>query len=295
MVHQMTSLTHLTKQQALRAFGLFIIVLALFSGAFDLVCITLGQKRYLLAGLMWTPGLAALATLKLLGLSVRSLAWNWGDSRYHVAGYVLPFAYGVVAYGILWGFELVDFPDPAALKKIARYYGLVDWSSAQILVFYTVISATVGVLWPFMTALGAEIGWRGFLAPLLLPHLGFARVALVSGLLWALWSLPIILFTDYNAGPRDLVLQVINYSVLVTGLSFLHLYLRLKARSLWPAVTLHAAHHVWVMWIAETLALENETSWRWAHEFGFVLPTVVLLLGIVVWRRAVLEGLTDPH
>jgi membrane protease YdiL (CAAX protease family) len=39
----------------------------------------------------------------------------------------------------------------------------------------------------FVTALGEEIGWRGFLVPTLHERLKFAAVCLISGIIWATW------------------------------------------------------------------------------------------------------------
>jgi membrane protease YdiL (CAAX protease family) len=43
-----------------------------------------------------------------------------------------------------------------------------------------------------LSALGEEFGWRGTLLPLLRP-LGEQRAALLSGLVWGVWHLPLVL------------------------------------------------------------------------------------------------------
>src|ERR1043166_5160038 len=52
--------------------------------------------------LMWCPGVAALVTCRYLGRDLSSLGWNWGKSRYQIACYFIPLAYGLVTYAFVW-------------------------------------------------------------------------------------------------------------------------------------------------------------------------------------------------
>lgn len=53
-------------------------------------------------GLMWCPGIAALPTLLINRRSLRRLGWGWGKTRYQALSFVLPIAYSLVAYGVVW-------------------------------------------------------------------------------------------------------------------------------------------------------------------------------------------------
>jgi len=45
-----------------------------------------------------------------------------------------------------------------------------------------------------------EIGWRGFLVPELFKTMGFTSAALFSGVVWACWHYPLLIWGDYNSG-----------------------------------------------------------------------------------------------
>ena len=66
------------------------------------------------------------------------------------------------------------------------------------------------------------------------------RPVLVSGLIWGLWHVPLILGGVYLAGPPPLLAAAL-FMVTATAFSFVFTRLRLETSSVWPAVALHAA------------------------------------------------------
>lgn len=62
--------------------------------------------------LMWSPGLAALTTVKVVGFKVSSLGWSWGSGKWEVIGYLIPFGWVAVGYSIVWSTGLGGFGDP---------------------------------------------------------------------------------------------------------------------------------------------------------------------------------------
>ncbi len=272
---------------------LFLALTAGLSLIMDYFCIYMGMRRHYVAGLMWTPALATFLTLKLKGRRIRDLDWGWGDAKWHGLAYAMPIAYGLIAYGLLWGVGLGDAPDPRFIKELSKYLALYNWSDTAVLMFGVAVLGSFGMLWHYITSFGEEVGWRGLLTPLLMRKMGFLGTSVSVGLVWAVWSAPIIFFPDYNAGPRDLGIQFVNYTLVSVGVSMVQTYIRLKAGSLWPSVMLHAAHNVYILSILEPVTIEFEHTWRYAHEFGFILPVVTLMVGLLFWRRAAAEGLGD--
>jgi membrane protease YdiL (CAAX protease family) len=59
----------------------------------------------------------------------------------------------------------------------------------QSLAGFVVSNATLGFLLSLVSALGEEIGWRGFLVSELAKLTTFAKTSLISGAIWAVWRL----------------------------------------------------------------------------------------------------------
>jgi membrane protease YdiL (CAAX protease family) len=49
---------------------------------------------------------------------------------------------------------------------------------------YILLAGSFGLVKSLASALGEEIGWRGFLVPELFKNIGFTGTALVSGVVW---------------------------------------------------------------------------------------------------------------
>lgn len=276
-----------------RAIILFLGLTTLFAAAAYYFVIEHGLRRYYVAFLMWTPALAVFAASKFGALDMRTLGWRWPEGRWLVVAYCLPILYGLGAYAIIWGAGFGGLIDAKFTKEVSYFLGLADWSEGATIAFGVLMFGTVGMIWHMATALGEEIGWRGFLTPALLNLMSFPLASLVVGIVWTLWHVPIIFFTSYNAGPSDLEIQLLNYCVMTVGLSFIMTYLRIRSASVWPAVVMHAAHNIYVLTILQPMTIQYSETWRYTSEFGFVLPLVVLGLGLLAWRRAAQESIAS--
>ncbi len=83
---------------------------------------------------------------------------------------------------------------------------------------------------------GEEFGWRGYLLPKLLP-LGERKAYIISGLIWGVWHIPVILMgynygIDYPGAPWSGALLFIFISF-VLGTFFG--WASLRAGNIWPA------------------------------------------------------------
>jgi len=214
--------------------------------------------------LMWCPGTAAMVTCLIYRRNLRGIGWGWGKSRYQATAYLLPIAYGLVAYGAVWllGLGGID-------ESYTR-----DWLSWLLL----------GTLLNCFAALGEEIGWRGFLVPRLALLTGFTNVSLVSGSIWALWHMPLILFADYNAGAPGWY-SLICFAVMVVAGSFIYAWLRLRSGSVWTGMFLHASHNFWIQGFYDPLTTDRGVTKYLIGEFGAALAIVSVILGYWYWRR----------
>lgn len=92
---------------------------------------------------------------------------------------------------------------------LAWLTGLATFSAAGMsFIGSIVINLTVGVLFSGTATAGEEIGWRGYML-MRLFNAKIPRPVLVSGVIWGLWHLPLILSGQYSSGPNRTVSAVI--------------------------------------------------------------------------------------
>lgn len=234
------------------------------------------------AGVMQTP---LVATLLML-LVVTREGWTragWSSLvlvrlglRWWAPALLIPVVVFGLGHGVLW------LSDGHALGRTATAPagGL---PLIALLFVGTVASAAL------LTALPEEIGWRGYLLPRL-RHLGDRRALVLSGLMHAVWHLPVILFTDlYHAQGNRLLVIGLFLLVGTSGGVFMG-YLRLRSGSLWPAVIAHAAHNVAVFFFASFTVGGTTGLALVAGERGLVPVALYLTIAVVILTR-----LTDHH
>ena len=271
----------------LAAIPCFVVLTVLFGWPFAYFAPT--ARTDALTGLitpayMWTPGVAAIATCWIFGRRVSALPWGVPAAGYGWMGYAIPVGYALTAYIVLWitGLAPSQF---AAFDASAR--AALGLGTGTATVVAAALVATIGVIRACSSALGEEIGWRGFLVPALAERMPFWGVALVSGLIWFAWHIPSILLTDYNAG-APIAFTLTCFGIGTVAMSGIAAWLSLRSNSLWPAVLLHASHNSWTQALLDRMTVENEQSAYWATEFGIGLTaTTVLALVLLCWLGGV--------
>jgi membrane protease YdiL (CAAX protease family) len=233
--------------------------------------------------IMWCPALAALVTCRKLGREVRCLAWRWPSNRYLAAAYLAPLAYASVAYGAVWAWRLAGWNSEfvSLVSQGLGLRGLPEWGS---LTLYLIFMATGGLIQNLSMALGEEIGWRGFLVPELAKQMSFTKLCFVSGIVWAAWHVPLLLFADYNAGTNRWYALACS-SVTCVSVSFMLAWLRLKSNSLWPAALLHASHNLFVPGVFDNLIRNTGQTLWYTTEFGAALALTSATLALYFWMR----------
>ena len=102
-----------------------------------------------------------------------------------------------------------------------------------------------GLLLSVLSAWGEEIGWRGFLSPLLARRLRFTALVWCSWLPWFLFYLWLFFLAGSFSKPA-FGLQLLTVATLLFGLNVLLLWLRIRSSSLWPPVLFHSLHNFFV-------------------------------------------------
>jgi membrane protease YdiL (CAAX protease family) len=235
-------------------------------------------------GLMWCPGIAGIITMLIFKRKMKQLGWKWGKTKYQIRSYVLPIIYALIAYVIIWtcGFGKINID--AFLTQVPDIFGFEGINSIPVFAISIMIVGTIGIIPGAISALGEEIGWRGFLVPELFKHQGFTKTSLISGFIWSIWHLPILLFADYNSGTPAWY-SMTCFMLLVISASFIYTWFRIKSGSLWTAVILHASHNLFIQNIFTPLTENTGNTAYYIDEFGIVLPIISVGFALYFWSK----------
>lgn len=229
----------------------------------------MGTEGMLILGIMWCPGLAAIFTSLICYKSIKNLGWRWGKTRWQILSYFLPFGYAGIVYGLVWITGLGQL-DLTTLSDMITVPGLVR----------LLILATFGT---GITALGEEIGWRGFLVPEMIKDLDWIRVSLYSGVIWVLWHTPLIVFGDYRS-QAPIWFGWLCFAIMLLGTNFAYTWLRLKSDSLWPVVFLHGGHNFIIQIVLDPLTINTGQTFYITTDFGIGLAIAGVIVGVVFWK-----------
>jgi len=215
--------------------------------------------------LMWSPGVAGLITTFIYQRNLRGMGWRLGKPKYYAIAYFLPILYAGIAYGVIWLFGLGEV-DTSLLGG--------NW---MLKILGTL---TGGILLSATMALGEEIGWRGLLIPQLAKITSFTRTVLISGVIWGLWHVPLIIGGGYSSG-APAWWAVACFMVLIVGMSFAFAWLRLASGSIWPAVLLHAVHNAFIQSILDKITVDTGNTAYFTTEFGLALAIMGVVIGVI--------------
>lgn len=277
------------RNEAWNSIFIFLTIVTITSAIFHYAIVNLYPSRIYIGALMWCPALAAVITLKLKGRSISSLHWAWGNWKYIRLSYFIPALYVLITYALIWLFGLGGLPNKEIILEWAKELGLVgigSLSPTSAIIVGIILLGTVGVVRAMATTLGEEIGWRGFLIYELRKVLSFTGVSIFSGIIWASWHWPLIVYYGGN-----IALELTTFFVVIISMSFVMTYYTFKSKSLWPAVIFHAVSNVYVQKIFPPLTGKIEETDYWLGEYGIMFALVTLMFGLYFWRKAVKEKL----
>jgi membrane protease YdiL (CAAX protease family) len=270
-----------------RKIAVFYGLTLFFSNVFNAFVLHVGKmdagNLLYVTGAMWSPGLAALATKRLFREPISELPWKWGGARYAWLAYFIPIAYALPVYLVAWLTPLGGFLEPDFLTRTAAQFGWSGLSPVVVLILFVVITATLGLVAKTSRAFGEEIGWRGFLVPELNKVVGFTGVSVISGLMWAAYHFPVLLFGDYNKGAPAWV-SLTCFTLMVVADSFILAWLTLRSNSLWPAAIFHGSHNLFIQSIFTPLTRDTGPTKYIIDEFGIGLVVTIGIAAILIWR-----------
>jgi uncharacterized protein len=214
--------------------------------------------------IMFMPMVSAFIVKLIFDKSLRGFGWKLGSIKWLVLSYLIPIAFGGIAYLFLISTGL-------AKSNPAYHVSLLKLVSA----FW---------LFNFFTAAGEEIGWRGFLFPELMKITSFNKSCFITGIIWAVWHFPGLIFGSYLSS-IPLIALLPFFLITLIGMSFVMGWLRAKSGSVWTGVIYHATHNNFLQMLFIPLALPTlPISKYFLDETGLAMLIVVSVFTLIFWK-----------
>jgi uncharacterized protein len=262
-----------TARRARRGLTIYFTIVVALSAAIQAVIISRPDLDGLIAGLMLVPALASVVARLALKEGFSDVSFRLGGRRGRntiVQALIFPLLTGLLAYGTAWTTGLAHFDPPPLGTLIAVFAG--------------------GLIVSLVLVSGEEIGWRGYMLTRLID-VGMPGPVFASGLIWALWHVPLVLAGVYAAGPSPL-LSAVLLVVGITSFGYVIARMRLETGSVWPAIVLHTTWNSIII-RGFDLATTGSGAMLWVGESG-VLTTLALLAAAVVFSRGRWTILREP-
>jgi membrane protease YdiL (CAAX protease family) len=191
---------------------------------------------------MWGPGLAAIATtLAVVKQPFKTLRLNTlGQKRYYIWAWFLPLLLTILTglLTILIGSGQLDTDYTFLQAQLEQSGTQLPIPLGTLVIIQFAQALILGPLINLIFAMGEEIGWRGFLLPLLMP-LGQWKALLISGAIWGLWHAPAI--AQGLNYPEHPILGILLMTIFCILLGIIFGWLYLNTRSPWVAGIAHGS------------------------------------------------------
>ena len=256
----------------------FLVVVILVSAIFEAVIIKQGAIG-LAAFLMWVPTIAAIiasgiSQKEINGkISFRKIFRNIGFKKVSIKwillSCIIPALYIGIPYIIFW------IISPNSL----------DMSKAHII--QLIMMSILGIFIGLITAIGEEIGWRGFLVPAMLERVGIKKALLYTSLFWGIWHLPILISGLYMPG-TPVWYAVPTFLLMIIPVGMIYGMITIKTKSIWPATFLHASHNTFDQMIFGTITVANNKMF-YVSETGILTILCAWIVAIFLYKKIYLS------
>lgn len=226
----------------------FIIAWILFMSV-PLSGLSYGQSSsiFLVASAMFAPALGSILTRLITkeGFKNMYLKPNFkGNIKSYLVVYFAPSVLILIS-GALY---FLIFPSSfdsglTILKQMAVSSGKTNYSASNILMFLILEVLIIGPIVNIIPTMGEELGWRGYLLPKLRGFYSDRAALIITGCIWGLWHLPIIVMghnygKNYFGYPWLGILAMVVFCVV---LGIIEGYISIKLKSTIPAAMIHSA------------------------------------------------------
>lgn len=138
-----------------------------------------------------------------------------------------------------------------------------------------------GFFLQYILFMGEEYGWRGFLQPLFQKRFGVLKGVILTGVIWGVWHLPLILW-DYTPKPWPITLLKQVGVCIALGIFIGYAYM--KTNNIWVAIGIHWINNDFSVITSNSDGVRRETSpWRvLAMELVVIFAVCGILWGIKI-------------
>src|SRR5919202_970234 len=273
-----------TQQKARRGLAIYLVAVVLITGTFDVLILTINPLW--IFGRMFSPAVASVLARLVLREGFADVSFRLGGRRTWrtmALALILPIVIGTIAYGLAWTTGLAQFDPQPSAGLGAQLASEVTSSPMAMFVIMLVLATIVWVFPQSVFAAGEEIGWRGYMLTRLIDA-GVPRPVLVSGLIWGLWHIPLVLAGVYVAGSSPVVSAPL-LMVGATSTGFVIARMRLETGSIWPAIALHGAWNSTIQGAFDPATTGTGAgATLWVGEAG-ILTALALVVAAVIFSR----------
>lgn len=147
-----------------------------------------------------------------------------------------------------------------------------------------VISAVALPIW--YIALGEDIGWQGYMLPLLCKKMSVKCAVIINGILWGLAHAPLIYYgmnygTDYLGAPYTGILMMILVTIV---LGIWMSYITLKTKNCMYAAIIHGASDI-IGEVGNWISLSTKSSLLGPIPAGIIGLSVLLIGAVILFFR----------
>jgi membrane protease YdiL (CAAX protease family) len=232
---------------------------------------------------MWAPALGRFVARRTVdrGFAATLPLRRWGTTGTQVIlrPLVFPLAVYGASYAIAW---IVGFAhwSPGGGK----------WTTGSQIAANLVVNLSILAVFGTFTAMGEEIGWRGYLQ----PRLDAASVRQSVAVVWLCqlaYHAPLMAWAGY-ANLGGFFTGLASFAVGLFPVTFIMAREAYRAGSLWPAVFFHSFHNTISQWLfPKFFALDENQLWLRGEEG--LLPTIgYVLLGLAIFLWMQWRGLS---
>jgi CAAX protease family protein len=256
------------RARARRGLTIFFSLVIVFAVPFVGLVVATGNLLWIFA-YMWSVALSSIIARLVQREGFADVSFRFGGRRtliWVVIGLLFPQVVGFAAFGFAWLTGLAPFvPPPGGFWKAL------------------LVASTIGTAFGVLTAAGEEIGWRGYMLIRLIDA-GVPRPVLVSGVIWGLWHVPLIVTGVIYAEHPSTFVAVLVFMVSATAAACVLARARLETGSIWPCVVLHSAYNS-VIQSAFWPAAPGTGAFIWVGmEAGILVAVVLVLLALALCR-----------